>query len=158
MNLSFLRTPEDITAKWELAERMVGQSNMPNEALACVFKGAMNSLEERAGQRFDESLENRVWSKVSPESLRSLREFFLMEVIDGFFRGVNTREAEAMLKEYQRGGSLESILYRGGVPILNSMRSLELTSLVAEKAELMAIGWIPKIFEAVREEGIVFPG
>ncbi|MFZ0564864.1 MAG: hypothetical protein WAM28_01560 [Chlamydiales bacterium] len=146
----------DITAKWELAERMAGHANAPKQALESLFKGIMIGMEKQAGITFDTTLKERVWNKVSPERLKSLKAHFLLEFCDKILGSFKVNEAEAMLEEHKKTGFVKHIIYSAQIQTAYQLSFNAIIDSVMDKANSMTDSLVPDVFESLKGEGIEF--
>jgi hypothetical protein len=147
----------DITSKWELAQRMAGQAEAPEEALRSVFTGAIQQLEAIAKTQFETPIKGRVWDKVSGDKLKLLKETLILDVCDKILGSFNEEEVVAMLEEHRRTGFIKNMRYSAQVQVAFHFAQSSIINAVVEKAKSMTDDWIPKIVDAVRDEGIELP-
>jgi len=147
----------DVTAKLELAERMAGHAGAPKQALESIFEGAMRQIEKIAEKQFDTSLKQRVWDMVSKQQLESLKEYFLLEFCENILGTFSNNEAEEMLEEHKRTGSIRHYIYSSQIQTSYQLHHSAIIDSVQVKAESMTDNWIPEIVKAAREEGIELP-
>jgi len=147
----------DITAKLELAERMAGHAGAPKQALESIFEGVIQQLEKIADKKFDASLKERVWNKVSKEHLKSLKEHFLLEFCEKILGTFSVNEAEEMLAEHKSTGFVRHFIYSSQIQTAYHLNQSAIIDSGVKKANSMTNDWIPEIVKAVREEGIELP-
>jgi hypothetical protein len=144
---------EDITAnKWELAQRLAGHSNLPEEVLKAIFTGAMDQLEVMSNTKFETSMRDRVWNKVSEEKLKILKETFILEFCKQILRGFDEDQTKEMLGEHIN--IKKHIENTAHLQLAYQLNQSLITDAVIEKGHSITKEWIPEIVEAVKKEGI----
>lgn len=101
------------TSEWELAQRMAGHANAPEQTLKSIFTGAMLQLKEIADCSFDVLMKEKVWNAVSVETSKYLKDTFMMEFCDKILGTFSEAEASEMLEEHKRTGFVKSDLSLG---------------------------------------------
>jgi hypothetical protein len=147
----------DMTAKWELAQRISGHAKAPEDAIRSIFTGIMISLEDHAKKTFEPSMKDRVWNKVSKENLKTIKDFFITEFCDKILGRFKENEVEEMLKEHIRTGFVRNPLYSSHIQTAYHFNQTSIIDSICKKAEEMATGWVPEIIQALKEEGVAFP-
>lgn len=148
----------DLTTKWELAQRISGHAQAPEQALKSVFTGAMQQLEVVANFKFETSMKDRVWEKVSGDKLKTLKETFILEVCEKILGGFDEKEAKAMLEEHKKNGAVQNTLYCLRLQDAFELKHASVIHAVVQKAHSMTVAWIPAIVDEVRREGVKLPG
>lgn len=147
----------DVTNKWELAQRISGHAEAPEQALQSVFKGAIQQLEKISKTKFENSMKDQVWNVVSKEKLKTLKETFILEFCEQILGSFSEDEASFMLEEHKRTGAVRNIIYSSQIQIAFALSQSSIIEAVVKKANSMTTKWIPEIYEAVRKEGIQLP-
>ena len=147
----------DVTSKWELAQRLSGHTKAPEQALKCVFKGAMQHLEVVANTKFETSMKERVWEKVSKEKLKTLKETFILEFCDKILGDFNDEAVNEMIEEHKLIGIIKFSMNSIQLQTAYSLTQSSIIDTVVQKANSMIRDWIPEIVNAVKEEGIKLP-
>jgi len=148
---------QDITSKWELAQRMLGHAEAPEEALRCIFTGAMQQLEQIAKTKFEAPMKDRVWDKVSGDRLKTIKETFILQFCDKILGSFNEEDATAMLEEHKRTGAVKTMRYSVPLQVAFQLSQSSIIDAVVQKANFMTDAWIPEIVNAVKSEGIELP-
>ncbi|MCH9633563.1 MAG: hypothetical protein S4CHLAM7_02910 [Chlamydiae bacterium] len=147
----------DVTAKWELAERIAGHAIGPKQDLESIFKDVMLGMEKQAGITFDILLKERVWNTVSPERLKSITAHFLSEFCDKILGSFKVNEAERMLEEHKKIGFIKHEIFSAKIKTAYQLFFCEIINSVADKANSMKDSLVPEVFESLKREGIEFP-
>ncbi len=147
----------DITNKWELAQRLSGHAKAPEQALKYIFIGSMQQLEEIANSPFEESMKERVWSAVSNDKLKTLKETFMLAFCDKILGSFNEEQAAEMLEEHKSTGAVKNIIYSSLIQSAYFLHQESISESICNKANSMTETWIPEIVEAVISEGIKLP-
>lgn len=157
MNFSVQATQvADITNKRELAQRISGHAKAPEQALESIFTGVMQQLEVVAKTKFETSMKDRVWDKVSGDKLKTLKETFILKFCEKILGSFDEEEASAMLEEHKRTGAIKNIIYSSQLQKAFTSSQSSIIDAVVQKANSMTDAWIPEIVDAVRDEGIEF--
>jgi hypothetical protein len=147
----------DITAKWELAQRMAGHSKMPEDCLKALFEGIIQGIEKQANTTLKPSLRERVWEAVSKEKLKNLKETFILEVCEKILGGFKEAEVKEMLEEHKRAGAVKNSIYNAQLRVLHFSKKEPINDAVFKKVLSFKEDWIPQIVDMVKKEGIELP-
>lgn len=147
----------DVTDKFALAERLVGNAGLPKHTLELIFWGAIQQIEKKVNKELGAPLKERVWNKVSTKQLESLKEHFLLEFCKKILGTFNNTQAKEMLEEHKKTDLVRHSTYSLQIQIAYRSHRQQLIDSVVNKAKSMTDAWIPEIVKALGEEGIELP-
>jgi len=143
--------------RWQVAKLLCDDSRVPRDVFRSIFSDATKLLEERHRTIFSPSLQERVWTSVSPHYLNTLREKLTQAVQTEILDSYPNHEISKIFEEH---------LHSGAFP-LHHEQALQKKyearrQIIKQRLRNEAISMIPKCVEKIRKavskEGVFLPG
>ena len=144
----------DITNKWELAERLVGNTQGHELVLKKAFEGILEGLEKVTGNKFGTDLKEKVWRITSGKRLETIKETLILEFCNQILGTFTEKEAAEALLEHQKTGIIKHHIYGPLIYKEYNRRRGSITKAVVTKTEALAGEWSSNIMKILKDEGI----
>lgn len=147
----------DVTNRWELAQYITSNAHAPEQALRSVFMDTIRKLEKTAAVTLPPSTQEKVWTAVSPERLKILKDTFVVELYNKILSIFKDSEINEMLESHKQTGIIRYEIYSAHLPTAYTIYREDIVKTIVKKAESMPKEWIPEIIAVVKKEGFQLP-